>query len=164
MSTREIAALRSELEVLRLRVQVLEERLIAREAERPSPTASAGSEGFSVVTSAPGQSGYILAEDTEERLELAKVCGRFLRRAYSGVYRGTSGRDRLKLGSRVYVVLADFSGRKFDQPKVFERFSEVKDLCKRGPDAGSSVFLGFATQWEAKLAVKEAGFEWPSRR
>ena len=66
--------------------------------------------------------------------------------------------------SRVYVVLADFSGRKFDQPKVFERFSEVKDLCKRGPDAGSSVFLGFATQWEAKLAVKEAGFEWPSRR
>ena len=83
MSTREIAALRSELEVLRLRVQVLEERLIAREAERPSPTASAGSEGFSVVTSAPGQSGYILAEDTEERLELAKECGRFLRRAYS---------------------------------------------------------------------------------
>ena len=158
MSTREIAALRSELEVLRLRVQVLEERLSAREAERPSPTASAGSEGFSVVTSAPGQSGYILAEDTEERLELAKECGRFLRRAYSGVYRGTSGRDRLKLGSRV------FSGRKFDQPKVFERFSEVKDLCKRGPDAGSSVFLGFATQWEAKLAVKEAGFEWPSRR
>ena len=42
MSTREIAALRSELEVLRLRVQVLEERLSAREAERPSPLQALG--------------------------------------------------------------------------------------------------------------------------
>lgn len=164
MNTREVAALRSELEALKFRVQEIEERLSALESERISPAVSAGSEGFSVVTSVASQSTYITAEDTEERLELAKECGRFLKRAYTGVHRGSSGRDRLRLASKLYVVLADFSGKKFEQPRVFDKFSEVRDLCKRGADAGSSIFIGFASQWEAKLAVKEAGFEWPSRR
>ena len=68
MNTREVAALRSELEALKFRVQEIEERLSALESERISPAVSAGSEGFSVVTSVASQSTYITAEDTEERL------------------------------------------------------------------------------------------------
>lgn len=62
------------------------------------------------------------------------------------------------------MVLVDFEGRRFSQPKVTERLSEVKEICKRGPDAGESVFVGFANQWEAKIALKEAGFAWPYLR
>lgn len=84
-----------------------------------------------------------------------------MRRALDGDFRGSSGRDKLRLASRIYVVLADFEGRSFNPPKVLKSFAEAKALCKRGSALGNSVFVGFAAQWEAKIAVKEAGLRWP---
>ena len=168
MST-ETKALKAEVESLRLRVQLLEERLEALEVKGEGrvlsgiPSESSGS--FTVISSGTETQGsktsLIATNDTEERLNLAKECGAFLRRSYRGENRGTSGRDRLKLANRLYVILADYSGKKFSQPKVTTSFEEVKTICKRGPCCGNAIFLGFATQWEAKLAVKEAGFIWP---
>ena len=174
MSGEEVRALREELRGVRNLVLGLEARLELLEQRLSGPESlsarqvSGSSDGFSVVSSAAGaqtsSAGFIATDDTEGRVALAKGIGGFLRRAYDGVHRGASDRERLKLANRLYVILVDFEGRRFPEPKVSERFAEVREICKRGPDTGESVFVGFATQWEAKLAVKEAGFTWPSQR
>lgn len=110
---------------------------------------------------ADNSSASVAVGDTEGRLALAKQIGQFIRRAWEGDRRGSSGRDRLRLSSRVYVVLIDYSGNRFD-PKVFHSFAPVKQLCKRGQDCGDSLFVGFPSAWEAKAAVREAGFDWPA--
>ena len=69
--------------------------------------------------------------------------------------------SRLNLQNRLYVVLADYNGHKFSQPKVLHEFSSAAIFCKRGPSCGDTIFVGFATIWEAKLAVESAGLAWP---
>ena len=59
------------------------------------------------------------------------------------------------------MILADFEGKRFSAQKVTDSFAEVKETCKRGSSSGASVFLGFATLWEEKIAVEEAGYAWP---
>lgn len=182
MGTREVQAIRTEIESLRLSIQALslrleglEESLLRveeaeeRRSEGPSrgpassraaasSAASVTSEGtaWTSLTSRP-----IPVEDHEGRLELAKQIGLFLRRASRGENRGTSGRDRLRLQSRYYVVVKDFEGAEYQPPLFFDRFAPVREHCKRGPNTGSSVFVGFPTQWEARAALIEAGFQLP---
>ena len=183
MGTREVQAIRTEIESLRLaiqalnlRVQGLEENLqrVEEAEERRSETSSRapGSSnypGSSVGTLGTETSAWshltrspISVEDHEGRLELAKQIGSFLKRANSGVHRGSSGRDRLSLQSRYYVVVRDFEGVEHQPPLWFDRFAPVRDRCKRGPNTGQSVFIGFPTQWEARVALLEAGFPLPS--
>ena len=176
MSQTEVRALRAEIGALRLVVEALEERV--RELEdyrgcRVEGSEAGRSSAWTEVTeernpaeepavvSVAAVSGVtagglieVRTEDVSARLELARECGRFLTRALAGDYRGGSGRDRLRLASRVYVVLATFSGERCIPPKVLFNFAEVKKLCKSGPHCGRSVFLGFASQWAA-------GFVWP---
>ena len=177
MSSSELRSLRAELRGLRLCVEALEERVSSLESERGRGEDSEA-EKSSVWTEVVGEERAQIPEassrsrgsedkrivdqsDIGGRLELAKECGRFLARALRGDYRGGSGRDRLRLGSVVYVVLATFSGERCYPPKVIEDFASVKQLCKSGPHCGKSVFLGFASLWEAKEAVVSAGLEWP---
>lgn len=179
MSATELRALRTELRGLRLSVEALEERVAALEGER-SRGEDSEAEKSSIWTeviaeervqlpeaSSVGRPGEerkpVSQEDVGGRLELARECGRFLARALRGDYRGGSGRDRLRVGSVVYVVLATYTGERCNPPRVIEDFSEVKRLCKSGPHCGRSVFLGFASFWEAKEGVQSAGFEWPLR-
>ena len=183
MSLAETRALRAEISALRLVVEALEERV--RELEDNRGCRVEGSEAgrssawvevteernpaeerAAVVletgaTTPAGGNIEVRADDTSGRLELARGCGRFLVRALAGDYRGGSGRDRLRLASRVYVILATFSGERCTPPKVLFNFGEVKKLCKSGPHCGRSVFLGFATQWEAREALQTAGYTWP---
>ncbi len=183
MSLAETRALRAEISALRLVVEALEERV--RELEDSRGCRVEGSEGGrssawvevteernpveerpTVITEAgaairAGGNTEVRVEDTSGRLELARGCGRFLARALAGDYRGGSGRDRLRLASRVYIVLATFSGERCLPPKVLFSFAEVKRLCKSGPHCGRSVFLGFASQWEAREALQTAGYTWP---
>ena len=42
-----------------------------------------------------------------------------------------------------------------------KEFGTVAQICKRGASCGESIFIGFATRWEAQLACEEAGIEWP---
>ena len=170
MSSSETRALKAEVESLRIRLQALEERLEVVEGQRRgyegqtlSPVQSGSSNSFTVISGGESSGvGEIRSGDTELRLALAKECGLFLKRAYHNQPRGTSGRERLKLSNRLYVVLADYEGNRFEEAKVFHEFSPVRTLCKRGSSCGSSVFIGFASQWEAKVALTEAGFAWPS--
>lgn len=184
MGTREVQAIRTEIESVRLALQALnlrledlEESLQRLEGEEeeirsggPSrgPASSRAGASFAASVVSEGTawtsltSRAIAVEDQEGRLELAKQIGLFLRRANSGKNRGTSGRDRLRLQSRYYVVVRNFEGSEFQPPLFFDRFAPVRDHCKRGPNTGSScVFVGFPTQWEARVALVEAGFQLP---
>lgn len=179
MSSAELKALRIELRGLRLSVEALEDRVLALEGER-SRGEDSEAEKSSVWTEViaeervqPPESAsvgrpaedrrQVRQEDVGARLDLARECGRFLARALRGDYRGGSGRDRLRVGSVVYVVLATYSGEQCSPPRVVADFNEVKRICKSGPHCGRSVFLGFASWWEAKEGLQAAGFEWPLR-
>lgn len=155
MSQAEVRALRAEIGALRLVVEALEERVReleedrgcrveGSEAERISSWTEVSEERSVAAGSAAGfqsartggaslPTGSIKVEGTEARLGLAKECGQFLVRALAGDYRQSSGRDRLRLASKVYVVLATFSGERCRPPKVLFSFAEVKQLCKSGP-------------------------------
>ena len=68
-----------------------------------------------------------------QREEIARELGVWLRRALEGEHRQASGRDRLPLASRYYLVVKDYVGTTYEHPiLVFNRFSRVRDLCQRG--------------------------------
>ena len=168
-----VEALRRGLETLTLRVEGIEARL--REAEDRGSvsgytvvSAGVSSSAPVAVFSAPPtalRSSPVTApvqpEDTEGRRRLAEEIGQFLRRSVAGQPRGTSGRDRLSLQNRCYVVVADHTGVVQQPPKFYSAFAPVRDQCKRGSDCGSSSFVGFATKWEARVALRAGGFALP---
>lgn len=173
----EIDSLRSSLEALRIEVRELGDRVIELEGSgghlessppgAPSVAASAKAASistghYSVLSASPSSRGSVAVEDTEARAQLAREIGNFIRRALEGDFRGSSGRDRLRLASKWYLVFADFHGNRVNPPRVLRNFSEASALCKQGPDAGQSVFVGVATQWEARIVFNQAGFEWPA--
>ena len=167
----EFDSLRSLVESLRLRVADLEERLRFLEGEgEGAERASLGSyeavtsvsrnppsDSASGVSSARPSTAEVLVGDTSARADLAL----FLRRCREGLPRGSSGRDRLRLQNRYYIILADYEGVFLPEPIFTSGFAEVRRICKRGADAGGSVFVGLATQWEAKLALESGGFVIP---
>lgn len=118
--------------------------------------------GFELISSASEETSAVGKEERKKREEIAKSCGAFFRRALRGQPRGTSGRDRLQLPNRGYVVLADHSGQRLPEPLFTESFAEVRGLCKRGADLGDSIFLGFASKWEARLALQTADLPLPA--
>ena len=182
MSHREARALSAELEAisaslqaLQIRVEGFEERLqsfLRREESRvEEDTRSSRSPGASVADlSSISRGSYsqvssVAIDPTSDsaRTALAREIGQFIARCLRGDIRGTSGRDRLRLQNRLYVVAADYNGQRFNPPLVVDRFSEVRALCKRESDCGQSIFIGLPSKWEAKVVVQEAGLELPSR-
>ena len=146
------------------RLETAEEKIVRLESENRS------NGGFELVTNAssslPAQSSAapetVLVGDTEARRLLAQEIGRFLVRCVRGQPRGTSGRDRLKLQNRLYIILGDFEGNVFDEPIVAFEFAPVKSICKRGSDCGKAIFVGLATKWEARIVLQTAGYSLPS--
>ena len=108
--SREAKVLRTEILEARREIDRLSSKLLQLE-ERLTELEDQG--GFELVSSAEET---VNKEDTKAREEIAKSCGNFFRRALQGQPRGTSGRDRLQLQNRGYVVLADHSGRRLPEP------------------------------------------------
>ena len=136
---RELAELQEEVGVLRARIAVLE------------------SDQFKVVfcaaSAASSSAGYTAAEET----------GRYFLRCLEGSRRGQSGRERVKLGNRVYVLIRDINGVVTTDPvRVIYTYSELKPLVSRASTFGDSIFAGSASKWEARIAVATAGFRWPA--
>lgn len=156
----EVALLRSEVAGLQARVAELER----------VRGGSSSPHSFQLITEAetpqeaetPACAFEVAAADAESRLALAKEIGKFLRRAVTGQPRGSSGRDRLKLQNRCYLVVADFEGKALAEPKFLTSFQEVKAICKRGSEAGDSVFVGLPTKWEARAALIAGDFPLPA--
>ena len=175
----EVEAISASLQALQIRVGGLEERLqdfLRREERQESErfeldTRSSHSIGGSAAeASSLSRGSYSRVSSTavdptsdSARGVLAREIGQFINRCLRGDIRGSSGRDRLRLQNRLYIVAADFNGQRYNPPLILERFAEVKALCKRESDCGQSVFIGLATKWEAKIVVQEAGLELPGR-
>lgn len=112
------------------------------------------------------QEGPALGEITSwpEREALARQIGLWLQRCLRGENRGSSHRDRVPFANTVWIVLRDFEGHQYSPALVCHRFAECKRVVKRGTACGDSVFIGFASLREAKIAVAAAGVEWPESR
>ena len=104
-------------------------------------------------------------EPTElERQEAAIATGHFFAGCLSGRPRGNSGRSRIHLQNHIYVLVRTISGAEHIDPVlVFRAFSKLKPYVSNSAgDFGNSIFAGFNAEWEARLAVREAGLSWPS--
>ena len=119
-----------------------------------------GSES-SQLPAAPAESAQS-PHNWPEREEVARGIGRFFVRSLEGGHCGSSGRDRISLPSRLYVIIRNRAGLVTTNPvRVVHRFSEVKVLCSQEGDFGDSIFCGFPSVREARCAVAAAGFAWP---
>lgn len=99
-----------------------------------------------------------------ERESICDEIGLYIQRALLGDHRGPSGRDRIQLGSRVWLVFKDYEGLEYRPVRVCRTFSECRDLVKRGQDCGDSVFVGLPSDREACRVAAAAGFTWPTGR
>ena len=95
-----------------------------------------------------------------QREEIAEGIGAWIRRSLNGEHRGTSGRDRNPLQSRLWIVARSIEGEDFNPPLVYKTWTAAKALVKRGSETGGSVFVGVPSEREAARAVRFAGLEW----
>lgn len=93
-----------------------------------------------------------------ERLAIARGVGQWLRRNLEGGVRGLSGREKIPLQSRVYIVIRDFDLNVFNPPKIFFAWHLAKPLCYRGGSAGDSIFIGLPSKKEAFEALLSGHF------
>lgn len=170
----ELGSLRHQVAVLSDRLLALTERVAFLEENTPVTVHSPVTFNYSVASdlpptnSAPAASTQAPVAPTlapagadPERLAVAREVGSFLKRALAGLHRGTSGRDRIKLASRVYVLVRDIHGEVYNPPRLYRTFAHLKPLVKEGNNTiGDSIFIGLPSIWEARIAVEEAGLSW----
>ena len=180
----EIQLLRRDLADLSVRVLALEEQAASRVVDRTAPSSplvvnyTGGLGASSPVPYLP--EGASSAAETQlwqsvvstseqpipvteaDRLQLAREAGAFLRRCLEGDHRGTSGRSRLRLSSRVYILCRDREGRLYNPVSIHRSFSSICPLVKSGSCCGDSIFVGLPSVWEAKVAREAAGLLWPA--
>ena len=97
-----------------------------------------------------------------QREEICDEIGKFLARSISGQYRGTSGRSKIPLPSRLWIIVRDFWGQICSPVKVVRSWTSCKLLCK--PDnheCGDSVFVGVPSEREARRVVLAAQLRFP---
>lgn len=174
--------IRSEVQSLRLlitdleaRLSRLESRIAEEEQDTPlspfvpvtGPKVSQSSAASSCNSSTLGYSlvschgpGVILDQDLRE--EAARETGRFFERSLRGVYRGSSGRERVNLANYYYVLVRDRHNVVHDPVSVFQRFSDLRPHVALHRGFGDSIFAGFHSAWEAELATRTAGLTYPA--
>jgi len=177
-----VESLQGEVEQLRADVNRLQRRLarldigdgassqasVGSVLDSPAPSGGAArSSGYSLVSSTPLQRlteavGSPPVLTWEERLEICDQIGVWVKRTLLGHHRGSSGRDRIPLASRLWLVAQDYHGNRVEPIRVFRRFSDCRELVKRGSDCGWSVFIGLPSEREARRVCEVAGLEWPN--
>ncbi|CAL1126880.1 unnamed protein product [Cladocopium goreaui] len=89
----------------------------------------------------------------ERRLEISREVGRFLAPAVRSEYHGSSGREKIPLASRFWLVARSFHGEVLNPIRVFSKWGLAKELVKRGSECGESVFVGLPSQCEIGCAI-----------
>ena len=95
-----------------------------------------------------------------QREEICDQIGLWIGRCLRGENRGTSGRDRNPLASRIWLVARDIEGIQYNPPLLFRSFTAAKPYCKRGSECGDAVFIGLPSEREAVRVVGIAGLHW----
>ena len=184
----EVQSLRRDLAELSLRVLALESRDIPEAAESigrsapasplvinytgggaalPLPPFPSGSQAAPLsppcsTWQSPSSTHSAPAVLTDaERRRIAEEAGRFLSRALAGDLRGSSGRERVRLSSRVYLLLRDIQGNVYPTARVFRSWASIQPLVRPHGHCGDSVFIGWPSLWEAKVCCEAAGHTWP---
>ena len=109
---------------------------------------------------APSAAAPPVAPNPQSWAERENICtgiGQWVLRCLAGRPRGTSGRDRLVLSSRVWLVIRDFDGRVLEPARLYHRFSDCRSVVKRGSDLGLSIFVGLPSIREARVVAAVAG-------
>lgn len=168
------AALLQELQQLRRDLSDIASRVLALETQVGllQESSSSGNNltvnylgGAAYPTETSSTAASTAAPATPDRREVAVEIGHFIRRRLDGFTVGESGRSKIRLQSRVYVVARDFSGKVLDPVRVFSTVAAFQHLVKReGATTVSdeSIFVGFPSTWEAKVAVETAGLRYPA--
>lgn len=60
------------------------------------------------------------------------------------------------------MLVRDLEGRFYDPVGIYDSFAALKPLVRDGDFLGESIFIGLPTQWEARVAVEQAGLNWPA--
>ena len=157
----------ADFSALSLEVQRLRERVSDLETQLGG-TSARSSGSFSLVeppsvseNPEPEQrsAGYCVGT---ERERIAREIGLWLRRALEGRPRGPSGRDRIQLASRFYLVCRDIQGRVHNPPLLFTSWKLAKEVCCRQGEPGDAVFIGLPSKSEIEIALQSAALEVPA--
>ena len=124
-------------------------------AAPPSRSPSSFSQGGVSRTSDP------VVLSWARREEICDGIAAWVQRSLRGEHRGTSGRDQIPLGNRVWLVFRDISGTEFRPVRVYHTFTEAKALVKRGSDSGDSIYVGLPSEREARRVAAISGVGWP---
>ena len=149
---------------LSVEVQSLRQRVTELEGQLPGISARSSSD-FSLVehqSVAPETSraaGYCVGS---EREQIARDIGLWLRRALDGRPRGPSGRDRIQLSSRFYVVCRDIHGAVHNPPLLFSSWKLAKESCFRQGEPGDAIFVGLPSKTEIEIALRSASLRLPA--
>ena len=134
-----------------------------RSQEIPSAAAAGAAQSVPVTsgsTPLPSSSTHLT---WVQREEICDQIGRFLARSISGQHRGTSGRERINLPSRLWVIVRDYSGQIYTPVKVVRNWASAKLLVKpNNHECGDSVFVGLPSEREARRVVHAADLQWPA--
>lgn len=134
------------------------ERAFNEAASRPRSQGTAASDsGISSQTR-----GTTCSLTWEEREEVCQGIGDWVIRALRGEHHGASGRERISLANRVWLVFRDYEGLNYEPVRVCKTWSLCHGLVKRGHDTGDSVFVGLPSLREAQAVTAAAGVGWPA--
>lgn len=172
-----VRSLRFELESLKVQVEDLRAQVAELQSERgfeivePAPHSAAASppaestssESFlaSAALRAPVAAAASGGVTLAERESICIEVGQHIARSLKGEHRGESGRKKLKLASRLYLVFRDIQGRVHNPCKVFYKWSAVKEECARNGDFGDSVFVGLPSLFDARIVCQTANVRLP---
>lgn len=131
----------------------------ARASPQASPAQSSASSAYPLPGRGPSSNeARTRSLPRTERDTACREIGLWLLRNLAGDHRGTSGRDRLPQGSRLWLVARDFEGNTFNPPRVYTSFPQAKAITKRGSDLGASVLIGLPSR--ADLDAVLAATDW----
>ena len=124
---------------------------------------------FELVVTEPSSAAASVAEAatslTAERLGAARLIGAWIRRGLRGEPRGLSGREKISLASRFYIVVTlvrDFDLVNYNPPRVFSSWGEAKTLTHRLGQPGDSIFVGVPSRAEVRAVCAAADLETPA--
>ena len=176
-----VAILSSDLQRLKKRLRQLEQERAEEEEVGSRASGSLGgsysvvdsagvappSRGTSVASPSPGavsRASEAVVSSWARREEICDGIAAWVQRSLRGDHRGTSGRDQIPLGNRVWLVFRDIAGTEFRPVRVYHTFAEAKALVKRGSDSGDSIYVGLPSEREARRVAVVSGVGYPESR
>ena len=95
-------------------------------------------------TPAASSSGFEVVEPVQdEREQVIRDIGTWIRACLDGRRRGLSGREKLPQGSRIYLCFEDVEGRRYNPVRVFRAWPSLRPLVSvtggRSSYSGNSI-------------------------